>query len=729
LSGVYYRIVSSEGRHIGISGQPPYRLTTLGALALASEDRPLPPSATQRRCLAFLALLALGRDKGMSRDKVVAYLWPESDAERAHHALAQLVYALRRDLGKADATAGASELRLNRDLISVDLDDVEAALARHEFERAVAAYGGPLLDGFHLGGALEFERLVEVERAQLAKRVAAALESLADAAAQRGDHAGAAAWWRRLAGLDPLSSRVAVALMRALVAAGDRAAALQHAREHERTVRTELDAAPDAPVTALAAELRRTPTPPPRRSSPALASIAVLPFVSLGPDPDTEYVSDGITEELIGALAKVPGLRVAARMSAFAFKGAHTDVRDVAARLNVGTVLEGSVRKAGERLRIAAQLINAADGYQLWSETYDRTLGDMFTVQDELARAIAGKLATRLVSPPGPPLVRQSTSSMPAYMLFLRGQHYLAARTEEGLRRAIECFELALESDPGYALAYAGLANAYVLFGFDEYRGQPPSVAMPRGKTAALKALELDPALAEPHAALGWVSLFYEWDWSGAEREFQRAIALKPDAAVGHHWFALYLMATGRADESIAAMQRALTLDPLFPIVPTNLGRAYAFARRYPEAVAHYRLALEMDPRFLPAQFELARVLGLQGDLGEARAVCRAARAAAPESVRPLLAEGWIEARAGQGAKARTVLRELEERAQRQYVSAYYVAAIHAELGDADRAFRSLQQGCDERAGYSVYLKVEPMCDRLRDDPRFGALLKRVGLG
>ena len=187
-------------------------------------------------------------------------------------------------------------------------------------------------------------------------------------------------------------------------------------------------------------------------------------------------------------------------------------------------------------------------------------------------------------------------------------------------------------------------------------------------------------------------------------------------------------MAMGRADDSIAAMQRALTLDPLFPIVPTNLGRAYAFARRYPEAVAHYRLALEMDPRFLPAQFELARVLGLQGDLGEARAVCRAARAAAPESVRPLLAAGWIEARAGQGAKARTVLGELEERAQRQYVSAYYVAAIHAELGDADRAFRSLQQGCDERAAYSVYLKVEPMCDGLRDDPRFGALLKRVGL-
>src|SRR5438445_475875 len=363
----------------------------------------------------------------MSRDKVVAYLWPESDAERAHHALAQLLYALRRDLGKADATVGASELRLNRDVISVDLDDVEAALARHEFERAVAAYGGPLLDGFHLGGALEFERLVEVERAQLAKRVAAALESLADDAARRGDHAGAAAWWRRLAGLDPLSSRVAVALMRALVAAGDRAAALQHAREHERTVRTELEAAPAAPVTALAAELRRPP-PPPRRSSLAIASIAVLPFVSLGPDPDTEYVSDGITEELIGALAKVSGLRVAARMSAFAFKGAHTDVRDVAARLNVGTVLEGSVRKAGERLRIAAQLINAADGYQLWSETYDRTLGDMLTVQDELARAISGKLATRLVSQPQP-LVRQSTSSMQAYILFFLGQHYMAVPT------------------------------------------------------------------------------------------------------------------------------------------------------------------------------------------------------------------------------------------------------------------------------------------------------------
>ena len=713
---------------MGISGRPPFRLTTLGALALSGGEGPLAGAAAQRRSLALLALLALGRNKGVSRDKLVAYLWPESDAERAHHALSQLLYALRRDVGQADVASGATELRLNRGVISVDLDDFEAALARRDLEGAVAAYGGPLLDGFHLGGASEFERLVDGERSDLAKRMGAALETLAQTASGRGDHEAAAGWWRRVAAIDPLSSRVALGLMRALEGAGDRAGALQHARDHARIVRAELDAAPDALLTAFVAELRRTPLPPPRREGPAVASIAVLPFVNLGPDPDTEYVSDGITEELINALTRVAGLRVAARMSAFAFKGSTADVRDVGARLNVGTVLEGSVRKAGARLRIAAQLVNAADGYHLWSETYDRTLDDLFAVQHELARAIAGKLALTLLPVTTAPLVKQATSSMPAYLLYLRGKHYLAKRTEEGFRRAINCFDVAIESDPTYAPAHAGLANAYILFGFDEYRGLPPELAMPRGKAAAQRALELDPTLAEAHAALGWVSLFYEWDWGAAEREFQQAIALQSNLAVGHHWCALYLMAMGRAEESIAEMQRTLALDPLSPNVPTNLGRAYGFAGRLEEAVAQLRRTLEMDPDFVPAQFELARMLGLLGQFAEARAVCRAARAGTPDNVQPLVVTAWVEARADAADAAREVLAELDERATRQYVPRYYLAATYGALGDRDRAFEELAKACDERTGYAVFLKVELMFEQLRDDPRFGTLLKRVGL-
>ena len=713
---------------MGISGRPRFRLTTLGALALTGDEGPLAGAAAQRRSLALLALLALGRTKGVTRDKLVAYLWPESGEERAHHALAQLLYGLRRDLGTADVAAGTNDLRLNRDVISVDLDDFEAALARQDLEGAVAAYGGPLLDGFHLGGASEFERLVDGERADLAKRMGAALETLAQTASGRGDHVAAAGWWRRVAAIDPLSSRVALGLMRALEAGGDRAGALQHARDHARIVRAELDAAPDALVTAFVADLRRTPLPPPRREGPAVASIAVLPFVNLGPDPDTEYVSDGITEELINALTRVAGLRVAARMSAFAFKGSTADVRDVGARLNVGTVLEGSVRKAGGRVRIAAQLVNAADGYHLWSETYDRKLDDVFAVQDELARAIAGKLAHTLLPVATAPLVKQATSSMPAYLLYLRGKHHLAQRTEEGFRKAIDCFDLAIESDPTYAPAHSGLASAYILFCFDEYRGLSPQLAMPRGKAAAQRALELDATQAEPHAALGWVSLFYEWDWGAAERAFQRAIALQPNLAVSHHWYALYLMAMGRAEESIAELHRTLALDPLFPIVPTNLGRAYAFAGRIEDAVTHFRLTLEMDPDFVPAQFELARMLGLQGQFAEARAVCRAARAGAPDSVRPLVAMAWVEARAGAADVARAVLAELAERATRQYVPRYYVAAAYGALGDRDRALEELAKACDERSAYAVFLKVELMFEYLRGDARFGALLKRVGL-
>jgi TolB-like protein/DNA-binding SARP family transcriptional activator len=376
------------------------RLRTLGGAVVEDDTGPVGGAAAQRKSLALLALLAPGRERGMSRDKIVTYLWPEAEPERAAHRLTQLVYALRRDLGTADLVLGTIELRLNSAIITSDVAEFGAARRAGELEQAVSIYGGPFLDGFYLTDSPEFERWVENERVGFAREYAEALETLAAQATVRGDHRQAAAWWRRLANHDPLSSRVMVHLMSTLAAGGSRGEAIEQARAYQDLIRRELDAEPNPAIIALAEQLRQRPVPAgPTLEGASLAdvSIAVLPFTSLSSAAANNDFAEGLSEELMSALTQVKGLRVIAASAVASFKNAVLDAREVGSKLGARVIVEGTIRQAGDRLRLTVRLVDASDGCYLWSERYERRLDDVFAAQDQLTQAIIAGLGEPLL--------------------------------------------------------------------------------------------------------------------------------------------------------------------------------------------------------------------------------------------------------------------------------------------------------------------------------------------
>jgi DNA-binding SARP family transcriptional activator len=368
------------------------RLRLLGGAEVEGEGVPLGGAAAQRRPLAVLGLLAASGDRGMSRDKILAYLWPEIPLEKAAHRLAQILYALRREFGAPDLFLGTSDLRLNPERMTSDMREFEASLRAGELERAVDLFGGPFLDGFFLGDAPEFEHWVENERAGLARRLVETLEALAARATAAGDQRQAADWWRRLAELDPLSSRITVHLMSALAAAGSRREAIQRAEAYGVLVQQELEAAPSPVVVALADQMRRDPRPH--------ASVGVLPFVKLTPlDGDGEFV-EGLTEEIRSRLAAIAYLKVSARFSVHELAQAGLEAEEIGWKLRLDAVLEGSVRQAGHRVRVSVRLIGAGDGCHRWSATYEREVTDAFDAEDELGAAIAAEVGRVLVDSP-----------------------------------------------------------------------------------------------------------------------------------------------------------------------------------------------------------------------------------------------------------------------------------------------------------------------------------------
>lgn len=707
------------------------RLRTFGGLALEGGGSSAAGATTQPKCLALLALLASAGERPTSRDKVLAYFWPETEPAKAAHRLAQVLYALRHDLKAESLFRGPNDLRLNPQVIGSDVQDVTEALERGELGKAVALYQGPFLDGFYLSGADEFERWVETERADYARKYCAALESLATRAYQRGDASGAAEWWRRLAEAEPLNSKVAVSYMQALSAAGDHAGALGFARDHERRLREEFDAAPD-PAVAAAAERIRTVPPgataavPVARPAPApAASVAVLPFVNLSPDQENEYFSDGMTEELTGALSRVPGLRVAARSSAFAFKGRQVDAREIGQRLGVGTLVEGSVRKVGDRIRLTAQLVNAADGYQLWSQSYERTLENVFALQEELARAIVNALPLQSAGALPSPTLPSPTGAVEAYTLYLRGRYFAAKGTVEGFRVAVEYFEQAIEREPGYAVAYAGLAQCHALLGFEEFGDVPARDAMPQAKAAALKALDLAPELADAHCSLAWIAMLFDWDWEAAEAGFRRAIELDPAYSLAHMWYAIFLSTMGRHDEAIGRILHAEAIDPVNLRIHVTVGRCYYWARRFPEALDRLRATLEMEPGHLLTHSWIVRTLNAMGSHVEALNVVEAAIARFGRDPRLLMSLGRTYAELGREAEARQVVAELRHRGGDRYAA--YMVAVMKGLRDWDQVFELNNILHEERSGWLAFLEVDEALDGGRADPRFGQLLAKLG--
>ena len=459
-------------------------------------------------------------------------------------------------------------------------------------------------------------------------------------------------------------------------------------------------------------------------------SVAVLPFVNMSGDAANEYFSDGMTEELISTLSRVEGLKVAARTSAFAFKGKNTDVRDIGRQLGVATVLEGSVRQTGSRLRVAARLVSASDGDQLWSEEYDRELRDVFAVQGDIARAITAALRLRLSGADSAAISRRPTTNVRAYNLYLLGRHHWNRFNPEGAQKSVEYFRQAIAEDSAFAPAYVGLANAYGLFAEGHGGGDVPSRQFfPLAKRAAARALELDPSNAEAWSVLGFLHFEYDFDWDEAGKEFARAVQLGRNVAIVRGQYAVYLAMLGRFDESMAEKRVAQSLDPLTPVFFGDQGYTLISAGRYDDALPECRKALELDPGFGPGHRCLGRAHMLAGRYEEALAEYRRAIEQMPDDPRAQSGIAQTYARAGNRPAARRILDSLVTVSRTRYVSPVPIAYIYASLGDRDRTLEWLERAVGERAGWVVDIYKAPEMDFLRSDPRFVRLLRRMGLG
>jgi TolB-like protein/DNA-binding winged helix-turn-helix (wHTH) protein/Tfp pilus assembly protein PilF len=454
-------------------------------------------------------------------------------------------------------------------------------------------------------------------------------------------------------------------------------------------------------------------------------SIAVLSFSDLSPQGDQEYFTDGLAEELMTAFASV-GLRVAARTSSFSFKGKNTPVQEIARQLDVHYVLEGSVRKAGSQLRIATNLIDGSTGHVLRTDRYDRELRDLFALQDEIARAVTQALAVTLPTSAERSLARTATKDIAAHELYLRGRHAWGERTQAALLLSIDLFNQAIARDAHYARAHAGLADAYIILGF--YAWRAPNEAYPHAKRAAMEALRLDDRLAEAHTALAAVSLWHEYDWAAAEREFQRSIALNPNSAAAHHWYALLLSYLGRRIEAIEHAQRAERLDPLALQIAVDHSWVLYLAREYDRAVEQAQKVLSYEPEFANSH----RVLGFQlisrGQCEEGIVRLRRSFDLFGGEVFSDLKLAWGYARCGRADQARLLLSQALEAKEPRNLEPTTVAHVFAALGDHDQALTWLERAVDARAPHVVEMAVEPALDALRSDPRFVRLLKRAGL-
>jgi serine/threonine protein kinase/Flp pilus assembly protein TadD len=455
-------------------------------------------------------------------------------------------------------------------------------------------------------------------------------------------------------------------------------------------------------------------------------SIAVLPFRDMSPQKDQDYFCEGMAEELINALTKIEGLHVAARTSAFQFKGKDLNVRKIGEDLGVKTVLEGSVRKAGDRLRITAQLINISDGYHLWSEKYDRDMEDIFAIQDEISLSIVDSLKLKLLKKEKAQLIKRYTEDQEAYSLYLKGRYFWNRRYEGGLQKGIEYFQKAIEKDASLAPAYAGIADCYCVMGI--YNWIPPKEAYPKAKAATLKALEIDNTLSEAHASLGWIKMFYDWDWAAAEKAFQRAIELNPNYATAHEWYAMFLAPMARFDEAISELKKAQELDPLSLIIQAMGGYVYSFAGLSDKAIESCHKTIEMDPNFMLTYFYLGNAYIWNSKWKEAISAFQKLAALSGEGPLALGFLGFSYGMDGQKAEAQKILDRLNRQSEDKDAFPFFKSLVHIGLGDKARALDWLEKAFDEKESMIACIKVWPPFDTLRQESRFDALLKKLRL-
>jgi serine/threonine-protein kinase len=733
-------------------------------------------------------VLAAAGEHGRSRDQLLLLFWPEGTQSRARHSLEQLLYAIRSSIDEA-VFAGVNPVRLNPDVISSDVGEFQGALERRDLEAAVEQYRGPFLDGFYLSDAPEFEQWLDGERSRLEQSYTGALERLARSADPAPDHAIAVRWWRKLAETDPVSSRNATGLMRALMNAGDHAAALQYAEHYEAVVAQELGTSVGPSVANLVAEVRaktkteriaapKSPAPPgpprpraapappdamairqprwersPRRfaayaigavaifaiiamaawlratqghSMPLPAaerSIAVLPFANVSGDRQDAAFVDGLSEELIAVLAKIPNLRVIGRTSAFAFQNSNLGARRIADSLGVSHILEGGVQKAGSRLRVQVRLVDARDGSTRWAETYNRELKDIFSVQSEIAGAVARELDLRLGEGTLARIERGSTRNIAAYELYLRGNDPVLPRTDSGSRAALEYLRQAIALDPNYAAAYAALARTHwrIAFGDDQELSRPARLAL--GEQAALKAVALDDSSGEAHAALSFIRRD-NYELAPAETELKRAVALEPTNARFHEWLVQLYVLTERPAEALVEGRRAVELDPLSPNANAEFAHALLANDRCDEALAQLEKLTSIRPPVNRAAAIAAECYGQKRMWPEAIAEIQRISVTGGPHGQALL--GYMLGRGGRTGEARQILAALLARSRRINGDAFSVAIAYAGLGENDQAFIWMDKAIDDRSLGFVWMHT--IVDGLRRDPRFENIRRRAGL-
>lgn len=747
--------------------------------------------ATQRHRLALLALLSRAGPRGLTREKLIGYLWPDLESDRARHLLSDSAYRINAALGGEAILAAGEDLRLNLDRVSCDVVDFEGTLERGDRRAAVGLYSGPFLDGFSLPDNEAFDQWVDAERERLRRAYSSALEALADEAERSGEPSAACEWLRTLAAHEPYSSRVALRLISVLESLGERAAALQFARVHETMLREQLDVEPDPELHAAIDRLKAAPrlaaavnpdftpgrTPGSGRESPeaettagqrihnasaparaplsgrrklavralgglvliavaAIAwhtfvrspepelprgSIAVLPFADHGNGADNRYFAAGLTEELINTLSRLTNLQVAGRTSSFALENANLDVREVGRRLGVASVVEGSVRRSMGKVRIAVQLIDVRDGYQRWSDTYERAEIDVLAVQEEIARAIAQHLEGTLV--PVDKRSAQAAVDSASFDLYLSARYHWHRRGRDNLAIAVSNLERAVRRAPTYARAWAGLADAYAISGFYDYL--PPRVAFPRAQEAAEQALRLDPQLAAAFASLGYVELYYHWNFARSEEHFRRAIRLDPSYSTAQQWYGNLLTAAGRFAEAEQAMRQARLLDPLSLIATSAAGWSLYYARRYQDANQQLLRAIEQDSTFQLAHLWRGAVLEALGQLEAAQASIETGVQLSGSSAIHVTALARIHALRSNQAVATKLLAALEK-GDYGYAPPYEIAKVYLGLRDHERALDLLERALEERAHSMAFVLVDPQLDVIRMHPRFIRLLERV---
>ncbi|HEV7389679.1 MAG TPA: BTAD domain-containing putative transcriptional regulator [Gemmatimonadaceae bacterium] len=776
---------------------PRFRLRTFGTLRLvgAADDTILGEHGHQRRRLALLAVLAASGERGRSRDQLLGLFWPDVPQSRARHSLEQLLYAIRTSLDESVFT-GLNPVCLNPACIGSDIGDFANALSRGEREAAVEMYRGPFLEGFYLNDAPEFEQWMEAERDRIERSYTEALERLAKSAEDANDFAAAARWLLKLIDTDPVSSKHAIGLIRALMNAGDHAAALRYAERYEAIVGQELGTSVGPAVAALVAEVRAraksesvvvrgagpttkrerdtdsaTPSllPPeaatntaqpiaapfrvrrramvlygvaalvlaalalvgsrllPRvaegpASATAGASIAVLPLANVSGDPRDGPLADGLTEELIGGLAKIDRLRVVARTSAFVFNKSDLDPRQIADSLHVANILQGGVQKIGQRIRVQVRLVDGHDGSTRWAETYDRELKDIFLVQSEIATAVARELDLRLGGRTIAALRRAPTQNIAAYDLYLRGSDPALLRSDSGMQLSVDYFRKAIALDSTYAAAYAGLARMYLVSLLSQGVASSAREVYALAEEAALKAVALDDSLSDAHATVGLL-LLLRYDFAAAEKELERARALDPGQYRTYRTLITLAYWKERPADALAEANRMVDLDPLSAGAHVELARAQCANGQYAQGLARLKSLEAIRPRLQRIPSYAATCHSMKGDWPAAVAALRPYQ----DNPADYRGRGWLGfalAHSGQRREALAVLADVTAHWQRSKQGAFEVAVVNAGLGNRDQAFEWLNRSVDDLSlSENIML---PMFGDLRGDPRFERLRSRL---